>query len=185
MWNNSGLNIDIDNLMSSPKSNAAAATTAPSMNQLAGSGAPATASKQSMPVMGGSTVNPAAAPNYNISTSMMMSSPAAPQGSSLGGPSGGMGMRPGGGMGMGQMGMMGGQQTGGFAPAAGGMGMNYGGGMQGGMGMGYGGGMGVRPGGFGGMGMGQPGYGGGMMGGGPMNPMGMGMASTQQQQRPF
>lgn len=172
LWNTSGLNIDIDNLMSSPKTKATATTSAPSMNQLA-SGGTAGSVAASQPIMGSSSVGPAA-PNYNINTSMVTSA----HGTGTGmGPGGGMGMRPGGmGMRPGGMGMMG--QQAGFGPPGGGMGMNYGG-MQGGMGMGYGGGMGVRPGGFGGGFAGQPGYGG--MGGGPMGMTGV----QQQQQRPF
>lgn len=155
LWSSTGLSIDLDNLMSSPKSKPATATSAPSMNQLASG----TGTNASMPAMGGMTTTSTvvgsggvAGPNYNINTSML-SSPASPAG---------MGMRmQAGGMGAGQIGMM---------PQPGfGSGMNYG--APGGMG--YGSGMGMRPG-FGGLPlMGAGGYGSNM-------PMGM-----QQQRRPF
>lgn len=168
LWSQSGLNIDIDNLMGSTKSKAAATTSAPSMNQLAsgGGGGPSKQSTAGTAFMGTpSPAAPVSGPNYNISTSMMMSSQgAAPTG--MGMQPGGMRMQPGG-MGMAQPG---------FGGA--GMGMNYGGGVPGGMGYG---GMGMRPGFMGGFG-GQPMMGGGYGGAAPMNPMGMGM---QQQQRPF
>lgn len=117
--------------MLSPKSKAAATTSAPTMNQLATGGV----SKQSMTgTTFVSTPSPAApvsavsAPNYNINTA-----------SSQGAAPVRMGVQPGG---MGQ-------------PGYGGVGMNYGG-VPGGMGYV---GMGTRPG-YGGGFVGQPGYGG-------------------------
>ena len=178
MWSSTGLTIDLDNLMSSPKSKpGTTATSAPSMNQLASSGAGV-----NMPAMGGSATSTGmAGPNYNINTSML-SSPVVPAGVGMGMQPGGMRMQPGGvgmqpggmrmqagGMGM-QPGGMGAGQMGMMSQPGFGSGMNYG--APGGMG--YGGGMGMRPG-FGGPPamMGAGGYGTNM-------PMGM-----QQQQRPF
>lgn len=132
LWNSPGLDIDLDNLLSSPGKTATTTTSAPSMNQLAFGGGGNVSSKQPVGVaMGGAS----AAPNYNINTSMMTGT--AP------GMGPGMGPRmgvPHGGMGMGMT-----------AQAGPGMGMNYG----------APGGMGMRPG-FGGTGfVGQPMMGGG------------------------
>lgn len=137
LWSSSGLDIDMDNLLSSPKSKAAVTTVPPSMNQLASGGA-----VSSLPAMGGGP-GPTG-PNYNVNTSMLATSSRGTSpgvGLGMGMPPGGMGMQPG----TGQMGM---------AQAGPGMGMNYGG-------MGYGG-VGMRPGfgaGFGGQPMMGGGYG--------------------------
>ena len=162
-WSSLGVNIDLDNLMSSSKPKPTATSSGPSMNQLAQSStSPAHPSHKTPSTF--SSASTGAGPNYNINTTNLMGTPPTSRS-----------MAPGMGVGMGV-------QPGMAAPGMGmqpgmGMGMNYGGGM----GMGYG--MGPRPM-YGGAGFGaQPpmGYGGGMMGApGMMNPMGM-----QQQQRQF
>ena len=168
-WSSLGVNIDLDNLMSSSKPKTTTSSTGPSMNQLAQSTtSPAHGAQQKTPSgFGTSSAAATGGPNYNINTTNLMGTPPTSRSTVPG-----MGM----GMGMGQMGMqpgMGMQQ--GMAPGMGmqpGMGMNYGG-----MGMGYG--MAPRP----MYGQQQMGYGGGgMMGGAPgmMNPM-MGMQPQQRQ----
>lgn len=166
-WSSLGVNIDLDNLMSSSKPKQAAAASGPSMNQLAQSStSPAHAAQKPHSTFKTSGSAPTG-PNYNINTTSLMGTSTPPTSRST---------APG--MGMGQMNMGMGMQPG-MAPGMGmqpgmGMGMNYGG-------MGYG--IAPRPM-YGGPGYGaqpQMGYGSGMMGApGMMNPMGM-----QQQQRQF
>ena len=150
MWSGAGLNIDVDNLLTSPIKTAQT-TTAPSMNQLA-KGTTATQplphpppTQQSSSFSSSSSFNAAAGPNYNVNTASLMASPPHPQqpvGMGMG--VGGMGMS--GGMGMGHPGMRMAQP-----------GMGYGGyGNQPGMMPMYGGGGYQQP----GMGMGPMGYGG-------------------------
>ena len=170
LWSNAGLDIDVDNLLSTPKTKVSTTVAAPSMNQLASGIGDGGGTKQSTVVMGATSPSSSVlGVNYNVNTSMLASPPQRGQPLGMGrGVAPGMGMQPSGGMMMGQMGM-------GPAGFGTGMGMNYG--ASGGMGYG----MGVRPGfgvGFGG----QPLMGG--YGSGPMNPMGMGL-QQQHQQRPF
>lgn len=128
IWNSSGLNIDLDNLMAPAKPKATSNAGRPSMNQLAQSSSFSTTAT--------STTNPsfASGPNYNINTSPAPQ-PRVPM-SSMGIQPGPMSMgmqQPG--MGMGQPGMVGmgmRPQSGTMGmPTGAGMGMNYAGGMRG------------------------------------------------------
>lgn len=142
MWSSAGINIDIDNLLTSPIKTVDTSS-APTMNQLA----KGTGSAPSFPPS--SSSSGAAGPNYTINTASLMGPgpampPRPPTGMGMGGRGmgmggGGMGMGGGGGMGMGQMGM----GYGGYGARPGMMPM-------------YGGGYGMAP--QPGMGMGPMGY---------------------------
>lgn len=144
-WTGAGINIDIDNLLTSP-AKTIQPSSAPSMNQMAKGTAPSPSQPPPPPSSSSSSsfTSPpsfASGPNYNVNTASLMG-PTRPQpGMGIGG--GGMGMAGGGvsygGMGMssGGMGMAGGMGYGprpGMAPMYGGGG--YGMGPQPGMGMG-------------------------------------------------
>lgn len=125
MWSDTGLKIDLDNLLTSPQK-PVQTSSAPSMNQMAQASPshphPPTSSPSSTFTAGPNYNVNTAGPNYNVNTASLMGSgmPPRPQPRMAMGMAGGMGM----GMGM-----------------AGGVGM----GMAGGMGMGYGG-YGAQPG---------------------------------------
>lgn len=137
MWSGAGLNIDVDNLLTSPVTTAQTSS-APSMNQMV----KGTTTQPSRPPNQPSSASFNAGPNYNVNTASLISSPPHPQPLNMGMGVGGMGMA--GGMGMGHPGMRMGQT-----------GMGYGGyGTQPGMMPIYGGGY-QQP----GMGMGPMGYG--------------------------
>ena len=162
MWSGAGLNIDIDNLLTSP-GKTVQATSAPSMNQLAKGNTPSPSHLPPSSSTASSFASAAAqaGPNYNINTASLMG-PRPPHSQ----PGMGMGPRPSmpshsqPGMGMPTVNMMG------MGMGAPGMAYGHRPGMMPMYGGGYG--MGPQP----GMGMGQMGYGGmpPMMGG--SQPMG-------------
>ena len=141
MWSGAGLNIDVDNLLTSTPKNAQTST-APSMNQLAKGTTP---SPSHPPPTSSSSAYTAGGPNYSINTASLMGSGSTMAGGvGIGGGMGmGGGIGMGGGMGMGQVGM---GYGGGYGAPPPGMMPMYG--------SGYG--MAPRP----GMGMGPVGYGG-------------------------